>query len=300
MNLHWFELFYYVAQCGGISRAVAQMPYGIQQPAISEQMRLLEEDLGGPLFERQPFRLTAEGQELFAALKPFFVELDALVPHLRDRGHPHLRLSAAGMITTDHLPRVIGCMEALQPGIRFTLSTGSSEQMLGWLRGGQADLVITALGRQSHAGLAHRVLLTLPLVLLVPKSSPLRSAETLWTQPEIEEPLICPSLDEGVGHAFQKGLRQGGLRWMPRIVAHSVSAVAGLVAEERGIGVSVALPALERHPRLRVLPLPGFEPVAISALWQRADTPKLQSLLEVLQAQARLFWTGPTLARTKR
>ena len=58
MNVHHLELFYYVARYGGISRAVRRMPYGIQQPAVSSQLLLLEQDLGKKLFERIPFRLS--------------------------------------------------------------------------------------------------------------------------------------------------------------------------------------------------------------------------------------------------
>ena len=46
MNIHHLELFYYVARHGGISEAVRNMPYGIQQPAISGQVIQLEEFLG--------------------------------------------------------------------------------------------------------------------------------------------------------------------------------------------------------------------------------------------------------------
>ena len=38
MNIHHLELFYYFAKHGGISEAVRNMPYGIQQPAISGQV----------------------------------------------------------------------------------------------------------------------------------------------------------------------------------------------------------------------------------------------------------------------
>src|ERR1044071_6948943 len=72
MNVHHLELFYYVARSGGISRAVRHIPYGIQQPAVSSQMLLLERDLRTKLFERRPFRLTVEGQELYDAVRPFF------------------------------------------------------------------------------------------------------------------------------------------------------------------------------------------------------------------------------------
>jgi len=50
VNIHHLELFYYVAGHGGISEAVRHMPYGIQQPAVSDQVIQLEESLGVTLF----------------------------------------------------------------------------------------------------------------------------------------------------------------------------------------------------------------------------------------------------------
>src|SRR5262245_11663282 len=66
MNVHHLELFYYVAKHGGISAAVRHIPYGIQQPAVSGQMRALEENTGTQLFERTPLRLPPAGENLFA------------------------------------------------------------------------------------------------------------------------------------------------------------------------------------------------------------------------------------------
>ncbi|MBM3833613.1 MAG: LysR family transcriptional regulator [Verrucomicrobia bacterium] len=53
MNIHHLELFYYVAKFGGICEAVRNMPYGIQQPAISSQIIQLEDYLGITLFRRR-------------------------------------------------------------------------------------------------------------------------------------------------------------------------------------------------------------------------------------------------------
>ena len=50
MNVHHLKLFCYVAKHGGISAAVRHIPYGIQQPAVSGQMRQLEGDVGEKLF----------------------------------------------------------------------------------------------------------------------------------------------------------------------------------------------------------------------------------------------------------
>src|SRR5215204_6194935 len=83
MNIHHLELFYYVAKFGGITEAVRNMPYGIQQPAISGQIIQLEEFLGTTLFHRRPFHLTTQGQELYDFVRPFFENLDAIAARLR-------------------------------------------------------------------------------------------------------------------------------------------------------------------------------------------------------------------------
>src|ERR1044071_7963576 len=94
MNVHHLELFYYVAKHGGISAAVRHIPYGIQQPAVSGQMRALEENTGAKLFERTPFRLTPAGEKLFAHVQPFFEQLDALAADLRGGVQAELRIGA--------------------------------------------------------------------------------------------------------------------------------------------------------------------------------------------------------------
>jgi DNA-binding transcriptional LysR family regulator len=72
MNVHHLELFYYVARHGGIMPAVRNIPYGIQQPAVSAQVAQLEEFLGATLFHRRPFALTPEGEKLFEFIRQFF------------------------------------------------------------------------------------------------------------------------------------------------------------------------------------------------------------------------------------
>ena len=43
INLHYLELFYYLACHRGISETARKMPYGIQQSALSRQLIQLEE-----------------------------------------------------------------------------------------------------------------------------------------------------------------------------------------------------------------------------------------------------------------
>ena len=83
MNIHHLELFYYVARHGGIAEAVRNMPYGIQQPAVSAQILQLEDSLGVSLFQRRPFCLTPAGDKL-----AFFRGPDAVPFQLVQRQKP--------------------------------------------------------------------------------------------------------------------------------------------------------------------------------------------------------------------
>src|SRR3989442_3555434 len=103
MNIYPLGLFYYVAKHGGISEAVRNMPYGIQQPAISGQVIQLEEFLGVTLFHRRPFALTPPGKELFDFIKPFFDNLTPMAERLRRGISQHLRIPASESVLPNNL-----------------------------------------------------------------------------------------------------------------------------------------------------------------------------------------------------
>src|SRR3954466_4375440 len=132
MNVHHLELFYYVARHGGISSAVRHMPYGIQQPAVSAQILRLEKDLGVKLFERQPFRLTREGQELMEFVEPFFSNLETVAQRLRDGTLPQLRVGASEVVLRTHFPAVLERLQHQHPKVRLGLRSGFDTELVNW------------------------------------------------------------------------------------------------------------------------------------------------------------------------
>ena len=98
MNIHHLELFYYVARHGGIVPAVRNMPYGIQQPAVSGQIARLEESLGTKLFNRRPFALLPAGVELYEFIRPFFDEIDHVGEAIRGGSAQQLRVAAPAIV----------------------------------------------------------------------------------------------------------------------------------------------------------------------------------------------------------
>src|SRR5260370_31992725 len=107
MNIHHLELFYYVARHGGITEAVRNIPYGIQQPAGSAQVAQLEEFLGATLFQRRPFALTPAGEKLYEFIAPFFSNLEKIATELQGGQARHLRIGASTIVLRDHLPKLL-------------------------------------------------------------------------------------------------------------------------------------------------------------------------------------------------
>ena len=290
MNIHHLELFYYVARHGGISRAVRHIPYGIQQPAVSSQMLLLEEDLGTRLFERSPFRLTAEGEKLFAFVRPFFENLDAIGAQLRKHAVPLLRIGTSELVLREYLPAVMQLLHQKHPQVRLSLQSGFTSQLEAWLRDRQIDLAITPLERRPPARLHCLRLMRVPLVLLVNRKAKYKSSAELWREGRIEEPLITLPAVEIISRLFRKGLERRRIERPPAIEASSLELITQYVANGHGIGVSVNLPGVSRHPRVRVLPLADFDAVEVAALWHGQPTPLIRAVLEEAQRYVRQAW----------
>jgi DNA-binding transcriptional LysR family regulator len=274
LNIHHLELFYYVALHGGISSAVRHMPYGIQQPAVSGQIAQLERHLGITLFQRQPFRLTPAGQELLDFVQPFFGNLDAIEERLRDSGEQPLRIGASELVLRLHLPAVLERLRHQHQNIRLALRSGSYTELAAWLRAGEVDLIVTPLAGRPPAHTHCVPLLELPLVLQIPKTLRIRSAETFLQEKRISHPLISLPARETVSTIFQRELRRRGIHWSTTIEASSLELITPYVADGRGVGLNVMLPEMVRHPLVRVLPLTGFQPLVIAALW-RGEPPAM-------------------------
>jgi DNA-binding transcriptional LysR family regulator len=290
MNVHHLELFYYVAKHGGISAAVRQIPYGIQQPAVSGQMRLLEEDAGTKLFERSPFKLTAAGARLFAHIEPFFSNLGAVKQQLGSADPPPLRVGASEVVLRTHLPAVLERLRHSHPRVRLKLRSGFDTELADWLRDGEVDLIITPMPGRPPPRTRHQRLLRLPLVMLVPKKWKLSTAEKLWANRRPEAPLISLPERESASVVFQRGLRKRGVTWPVAIEASSLDLITQYVADGRGAGVSVMLPEFLKHPRVRVLPLEDFDSLEVVAMWNGEVSPLVRALLEEGRRYTQEHW----------
>jgi DNA-binding transcriptional LysR family regulator len=287
MNIHHLELFYYVAKHGGISEGVRNIPYGIQQPAVSGQIAQLEEYLGTTLFQRRPFLLTPAGEKLYKFIEPFFSNVDGVAAELQGGTTHQLRIGASDIVLRDHLPEVLATVRKKFPQLKIALRDGYQPELEGLLLKQEIDLAVTLIEKKPPAGIQSQALLELPLVLMVLKDSPLKNADELWKKDKIEEPLICLPANETICKNFQQGLAKLGRDWFPGIDVSSIDMVEAYVANGFGIGLTVSIPKTKMSPKVRVLELSGFAPVVLGALWRGRPAPAISAVLDELQARAK-------------
>lgn len=287
MNSHHLELFYHVAKHGGISAGARKMPYGIQQPAVSGQILQLEKDLGLKLFQRRPFSLTAPGRELFEFVEPFFGHLRDIPRRLRSQEDARLRLAAPATVLRGHLPELLRDHKRKYPGVSLQLHDANQATAEMLLQKHEIDLALTELEGKPASGLNSAVLFKLPLVLILPRKSKMRSASDFWKNGKPAETLISLPPDEVMTKQFHTRLRRLGVNWPIGVQVSSIDLIAIYVSLGFGVGLSIGVPNQKLSVGLRTLPLPKFPPLIIGVLWQKNLSTPNAAFLEEIRKRAR-------------
>ncbi len=280
MNIHHLELFYYVARHGGVSAAARQMPYGVQQPAISAQVIQLEDSLGMPLFIRRPFKLTPAGEELYRFVEPFFSGVPEMGKRLRGGVESRLRIGASQAIQMDYLPRVLRSIRERWPRLHFELVTAQSSAVKDLLLAFEIDMGIGLLENARVAGVREKKLLSIPLALVVREGSAIQSAKALWSLDRIGETLITGPADNPVSRLFQAELRKWRTDCFPGLELHAQELIVRYAREGFGVGLILREPGVPAPAGTRVLPLDDFPPIAFGLLWTGTLSPLQKAFFE--------------------
>ena len=144
-TLRQLRYFVVIARERSLSRAATQL--GVAQPALSQNMRALEEDIGAPLFQRHArgMALTAEGQRLVGEARRLLGEVAELPT--RVTGHAaepagRVRLALAGSLSGVLVAPLIAAVRARFPAVELTLTDGMSSDTRRQLESGQLDLAL--------------------------------------------------------------------------------------------------------------------------------------------------------------
>ena len=233
----------------------------VTQPALSMQIKALEESLGAKLFERgaRQVLLTGLGEEIATRARDILRavgELEDVARTRRDGPGGRLRLGVIPTIAPYLLPRLIRDLGARYPGVDLQLRETQTERLIGELRDGRLDTALVALP-VSEPGLTEVALFSEGFVLVRPAAEAGRPVPSPAALPDMQLLL----LEEG--HCFRdQALEVCGLRTGARHAGLDGSSLSTLV-QMVGAGLGVTL-----IPEMAV----GVETRGASVAVQRFET----------------------------
>lgn len=256
INLHHLLLFYYVVKAEGISAAVRIIPYGIQQPAVSQQIIQMEDEFGVRLFNRRPFSLTPAGERLYRFISPFFEGLEPCLASLKETSRTLVRLGCPAVISAHYLPELVALLLERYPNIQPNVVELEGTSIYGALLNREIDIAITMAALPRSKAIETKKLLTIPLCMVLPEDH-LFLKEGFWPKSDFAKvKWIALQEQTGATRDLREGLSQFGIS--PEFVAstNSVEAVLNYVSMGLGIALMARPPKYLLTPkRLKALPV---------------------------------------------
>ncbi len=270
MELRHLRYFVAVAQEENVTRAALRLH--VSQPALSRQIRDLEDDVGALLFERsaKAVRLTDAGRALLGEAQAVLRRADEAVAKVRAVAAGHgeeLHIGYAPMPTVRLLPPAVRAFRQRWAGVRLKLHDLSPEEMLGGLHAGKLQLAF--LVRPTRAmlrGLAFEEFGRDTLRMAVGRNHPLAKLRSITTARLRREALVTYSRKDYPEYHVYLAELFGGAKHPPRILEEHDDGVGLVTALETGSGVAVLPQSLQltTGSRLKLIPIvPAPPPVVI-------------------------------------
>ncbi len=280
-TLQQLRLFEAVARLGSVTRAAGEA--NLTQPAVSIQLKRLEEQAGMALFDQVGRRLllTAAGRELLSASQNILREMAELgdaLESLRGEIAGPVRVSAV-TTATYFMPHLLGEFVRRHPKVQPILTVTNRSNILNRLENRQDDVYI--MGQvPEHLDVSDKPFLENVLVVAAHPSHPLTGAKRVKLADLARERILVREPGSGTRQAIDRLLFEHGLEITPYMELGSGEAIKQGVMAGLGLAVlsrqSLALeiasgrvavidcePFPLRRPWNAVYPRSGNQPLAV-------------------------------------
>lgn len=243
MDLRQLRYFVKVVECANITRASEALH--IAQPAISQQMRNLEQDMGLQLLERSAHGVvpTAAGQTV-----DLLRQADATRELLRqDAEYPQGKVSVGMPSSTARMLAMplAGTIRSRYPGIKLELIDAPSAELAGLITVGRVALAVEVDGVQTRGVIAQRLFSeTLYLVAWAEFELP----QTPLTIEQLAQmPLVLPCAPNTIRSRVESAMQEAGLPLVVEFEANSTDLLFSAVQARLGVTI---LPWAAAHVEL--------------------------------------------------
>ena len=283
------KVFRAVAEQESFRKAAERL--NLSQPAVSQNIHALEEELGVTLFDRSGnrVRLTQAGSVLLRyARRSAQLAREALDELAKIEGEPRgeLHLGASTTVAQYILPRMLGAFKKQYPQITLSVASGNTEHVVELLLRGKIAMGIIE-GPASSRELRKRRFLEDRMVLIVPRQHPWAAMREISIDLLKEAPLLMRERGSGSRRVVELALKRSGLKLGQLHVAMDLDSTEAIVSGvEAGLGVGfVSAWAIGKEVRLGTLMrvrVTGLEIVRDLTLIQRSG-PGLEGAAEAFE-----------------
>jgi DNA-binding transcriptional LysR family regulator len=238
VELHQLQCFIAVLEEGGFKRATARL--GITQPALSYQIKRLEEELGVQVFHRGPGGITPteagrvlldHAQRVIATVR----EAHQAVRELSDGVTGEIRIGTMKCVGTYFLPQVLWEIRAKHPLVRPKLLYRNSDELLESLLANQLDVAVVA-DPPPDDRLRYQTLFEERISLVSGPGHPFYGRPRVDVAELKEVQFVALSPQTSTGALIRSYLVELGLAVVPALLTDNIETVKRLV--EAGMGVT--------------------------------------------------------------
>jgi len=212
VSLRQLRVFEAVARLSSYTRAAEELH--LTQPAVSMQVRQLEDEVGLPLFERlgKQIRLTEAGREVFdysRSINLSLQEMEEVVESLK--GVSRGRLSVAVASTVNYFaPRLLAVFHQRYPGIGLRLDVTNRERLVQQLQANTVDMVLMGQPPED-IDVESEAFMDNPLVVVAPPEHPLAGKEHIGLRRVANEVFVMRESGSGTRQAMERFFSERGI-----------------------------------------------------------------------------------------
>lgn len=289
MDLKQLRALVTVAETGNVTKASALL--NIVQPAVSRQLRLLEEDMGTLLFDRgrHGMELTENGKTMVEYARRILNEVARAKAEIRPSEGPISGIVTIGLLasTADLLSSaLVTTVAQAYPGIRLRISVGYAGHLMEWLEQGEVDVALLYDQKQTPA-LQVKALLEEPLWVVAPASARLRRNKALELAQVVKHPFVLPSAPHGLRALMEQAATLMGLEFILCAETNDLNVQKALVIDGHGWTILPAVAVAHDVARGVLSAAPLAEPallrkVVLAAPTSRQATPPVRCVVAAL------------------
>ncbi len=278
VDVHLRDVRYFVAVAEELNFTAAAARLFISQPALSKQIRLLEQRLDAQLFDRdrRSVSLTAAGTAFLPVAEDLLARWHAGFETLREVVDEQRQELVVGFHTSvgRGLQRAVSArFGERHPGWRLSLRLVSWADPSAGLADGSSDVGFVWLPLPDLTGLATEVLFREPRWVALPDDHHLADMETIPFGDLADEPFVALPESAGPLRDYWLATDERGGR-PPVIAATAASPDETFEAIINGLGVALLAAGnaqIYQRPGLTARPVDGLSPAELAVVWRTDD-----------------------------